>query len=74
MAKPRDERSQRFQQEYSDRDFLDAVDRLELPTTTDVADELGCVKATAAGRLNALEDDGELAAKTVGQAKVWRLA
>jgi len=48
----RDDELQRFQQEYADTDFLEAVSELDLPTAKDVADELGCAKTTAAGRLN----------------------
>ncbi len=70
----RDDELQRFQQEYADTDFLEAVSELDLPTAKDVADELGCAKTTAAGRLNELEEQGEVTAREVGQAKVWRLA
>jgi len=70
----RDDELQRFKQEYADTDFLEAVSELDLPTAKDVADELGCAKTTAAGRLNKLEEQGEVSAREVGQAKVWRLA
>lgn len=70
--RPRDD-SSRFQQEYTDDDFLEAVSKLDLPTATDVASELGCAKRTASGRLGKLEDRGEVTSTEVGQAKVWRL-
>ncbi len=70
----RDEEYQRFQQEYGDDDFLEAVGRLDLPTTSDVGDEVGCAKSTAAGRLNALADAGELESRTIGTAKVWTVS
>ena len=72
--RPRDSDSQQFQQEYTDDDFLEAVEQLELPTAKDVADEIGCAKSTAADRLGALEESGDVTSSEVGQAKVWRLA
>ncbi len=70
----RDDELQRFKEEYADADFLEAVSELDLPTAKDVADELGCAKTTAANRLNSLEKRGDVTAREVGQAKVWRLA
>lgn len=70
-GRPRDEESKQFQQEYSDRAFLEAVSKLDLPTAKDVGDELGCAKTTAAGRLADLEERGEVRSRSVGQAKVW---
>lgn len=68
----RDGESKQFQEEYADADFLEAVGRLDLPTAKDVADELGCAKTTAAGRLGDLEEQGKVASTAVGQANVWR--
>ncbi len=70
----RDDEYQRFQQEYGDADFLEAVARLEWPTTSDVGDAVGCAKSTAAGRLDALADAGELESRTIGGAKVWTVS
>ena len=71
--RPRDSDSQQFQQEYTDDDFLKAVERLELPTAKDISDEIGCAKSTAADRLRALEESSDVTSSEVGQAKVWRL-
>ena len=70
----RDTNSKRFQQEYRDEDFLEAVEQLDMPTATDIADELGCSKTTAANRLTELEKQEAVTAVEVGQAKVWQLA
>lgn len=49
---------------YTDTDFLDAIDTLAsddyLPSTGDVADELGCNSETARLRLKDLAEDGRV--------------
>lgn len=56
---------------YTDDDFLEAVDSLELPTTSDVGREVGCGRSTALRRLTDLEERGAITSRTVGKARVW---
>ncbi|WP_343233307.1 helix-turn-helix domain-containing protein [Natronosalvus halobius] len=56
---------------YSDVDFRQAVAELELPTTGDIAREVGCKRATAHRRLTQLEESGDLESRSVGNALVW---
>lgn len=58
---------------FPDEEFLDAVDRLDEPTTGDVARSVGCARTTAHERLRELEDDGRLSSRRVGNALVWAL-
>jgi len=61
----------RFEATYEPEEFLDAVDALELPTTSDVAETVECAHRTALHHLNNLEDDGRLDSRMIGRAKVW---
>lgn len=63
----------RFQPTYDPDEFVAAVEALDLPTTSDVADHVECPHRTALHHLNQLEDAGRLASRQVGPAKVWRL-
>lgn len=65
--------SGKFTPTYTPEDFLEAVDALELPTTGDVADHVGCAHRTALHHLNQLEDEGRVASRTAGRAKLWML-
>lgn len=64
----------RFEATFDPEEFLDAVDALDLPTTSDVADTVECAHRTALHHLNELEDAGRLDSRMIGRAKVWRLA
>ena len=61
----------RFEATYSPEEFLDAVDRLDFPTTSDVADAVDCAHRTALHHLNDLEDSGDLDSRMAGRAKIW---
>jgi len=74
VKRPRDEQGRLGGNAYADSDFLAAVRDAELPTTGDVAETVGCSRQTAHKRLRALEDNGQLASKTVGSALVWTIA
>jgi response regulator of citrate/malate metabolism len=56
---------------FDDDDFVTVVERLELPTSGDVADEVGCSRSTARRRLKQLEEDREIESKAVGGYRVW---
>lgn len=70
----RDEESGQFTPTFSDEDFLDAVRKGDLPSTSEIADTVGCKYRTAYERLNQLEDQGGVTSKKVGNSLVWMLA
>lgn len=67
----RDDKSGRFRQEFTDSEFLEAVRNHDLPTTTDVSEQVGCKYRTAYERLNRLEDSGQLRSRKIGNSLVW---
>lgn len=64
----------RFKPTYDAQEFLDAIKARELPTTGDVAEEVGCAHRTALYHLNQLEADGHITSREAGRAKLWALA
>lgn len=68
-----DETTGKFAAEYSAEDFVDAVSALDLPTTSDVADAVGCAHRTALHHLNRLAEEGRLDSRMAGRAKLWRV-
>lgn len=66
--------SGKFTPTYTPEDFLEAVGELDLPTTGDVADHVGCAHRTALHHLNQLEDDDRVTSRTAGRAKLWALS
>jgi hypothetical protein len=74
MPKDRDEQTGRYTESYSSEDFLSALDILNGSAgTQDVADEVGCAYRTAHAKLTELEEEGEISARKVGNAKLWEL-
>jgi len=69
----RDEDSGQFTPTFSDEDFLKAVQKGELQSTTEIADTVGCKYRTAYERLNRLENNGAVESKKVGNSLVWML-
>lgn len=57
--------------EYTDDDFLMAVQRHAPAGTSEVADEVGCTRPLAHERLNDLADDGDIKRKQIGKVVVW---
>lgn len=70
----RDADTGRFRQEFADEDFLEAVRNADLPTTSDVAESVGCKYRTAYSRLGNLEDKGRITSRQVGNSLVWAAA
>lgn len=66
--------SGKFTPTYTPEQFLDAVAELDLPTTGDVADHVGCAHRTALHHLNNLEADEKLTSRQAGRAKLWVVA
>lgn len=63
----------KFNEQYSDEEFLSAIGRLSLASTQNVADEVGCSYDLAYRRLHSLEDEGEVDHEEVGQAFIWSI-
>ena len=67
----RDDATGQFEREHPQREYVKAVARTDLATTSDVAEQVGCAHRTALLRLNELEDEGRLTSTMAGRAKVW---
>lgn len=63
-----------FTPTYTPEDFVEALETLDLPTTADVADDVGCAHRTALHHLNQLEEEGRVDSRMAGRAKLWTLA
>lgn len=61
-----------FENVYDDEVFLTVLDEEELPTTTEVAEAVGCDRRTAYYRLTKLESEGVIESRRVGGTLVWR--
>ena len=67
----RDEDSGKFEPEYESRQFVKAVARADLATTSNIAEQVGCSRRTALKHLNKLEEEGRLSSTMAGRAKIW---
>lgn len=74
MPRQQDSESGKFTQVYDDEDFLDALDELGQAGTAEVAETVGCGEKLAYRRLRALDGDGQVESRTIGNAKLWELA
>ena len=54
-----------------DEEFVDSVGAHDFPTTTEIADDVGCKYRTAYERLNRLADEGRVARRKIGSSLVW---
>lgn len=70
----RDPDSGKLTKQYSDKDFLGAVDTHEPASTSEVAEEVGCSRRNADTRLRQLQEDGQVTSKMVGNSRIWLLA
>ena len=60
--------------QYSDSDFLDAVEKHAPASTSEVADEVSCTRRNADTRLKKLADNGKVKRKKIAASQVWTLA
>lgn len=67
----RDDDTNQFRPTYSDEDFLEAVEELEVAGSSEVADLVGCSTDNARIRLDALADRDELDKRTIGKRSVY---
>lgn len=56
---------------YQASDFLAAVDELDHPTTTDIANRVGSSYDTANRWLHQLKDEAEIKSTKIGNSLVW---
>lgn len=74
MPEDRDEDSGQFREQYPTESFLTAVAEIEMATTAEVAEHVGCSYDLAYRRLNALADEGRVERSDVGGSFVWQTA
>jgi predicted transcriptional regulator len=67
----RNEETGQFVETFPRDRFLTAIQRLDLPTTTEVAEAVGCDRRTAYVKLRSLVDDNQASSRKVGQTLVW---
>lgn len=73
-AMPYDERNEdtgQFTPEFTDDQFIDAIESDEGATTSEVAEAVGCNYRTAYDRLNSLEESGRVSFRDVGNSRLW---
>jgi predicted transcriptional regulator len=59
--------------QFADADFLDAVEKHNPASTSEVADEVGCTRRNADMRLKKLADKGKVKRKKIAASQVWTL-
>lgn len=68
----RDESSGRYTTEYSDEEFVEAIEKSGgTASTTEVADLIGCDRRTAYLRLKELEEESHISSRKVGNSLLW---
>jgi predicted transcriptional regulator len=67
----RDSETGKLTEQYTDGDFLDAVEEHEPASTSEVADDVGCSRRNADVRLRKLEEAGKVESKMAGNSLVW---
>jgi GTP-sensing pleiotropic transcriptional regulator CodY len=70
MADDRDDGG-RFSEQYPDEAFVEAVRTLDVASTSNVADRVGCSYDLAYRRLGELESAGDVRSESVGRSFVW---
>jgi hypothetical protein len=70
MTDDRDE-SGRYNEKYPDELFIDSVRALDVASTQNIADEVGCSYDLAYRRMKQLEDESRVKHQKVGSAFVW---
>lgn len=73
MASDRDTDTGKFEEKYPRELFIEAVEELETPTTSNVAEQVGCSYGLAYRRLKDLAENREIEKTIVGKTFVWSL-
>jgi predicted transcriptional regulator len=61
-------------QQYSEQQFLTAVREQDTPTTSAIAEQIGCTRQAADYRLRKLRDEDRVESTMVGNTLVWSLS
>ena len=69
----RDSESGKLTEQYTDEEFLEAVEEHEPASTSEVADTVGCSRRNADVRLRQLENEGVVKSKMAGNSLIWIL-
>lgn len=69
----RDEETGEFSEQYGSEQFIDAIEAVEIPTTSAVADSVGCSYNLAYRRLRELEETGKVTRQEVGSSFLWKV-
>lgn len=64
----------KFTKKYPDQAFIDAVKNNDLPSTGDIATNVGCSRSLALQRLTRLQERGKIESVKRGNANLWRLS
>lgn len=70
MSRERDDRG-RFTEFYGQDTFLAALNKLEVPSTSNVSEYVGCSYNLAYRRLKRLEQEGRIRHEAVGGSFLW---
>lgn len=71
VDRDRDKETGEFNEEYPEEAFLDAIESLDIPSTNDVAETVGCSYTLAYHRLNKLADQGKVKKVEIGNSFAW---
>lgn len=67
----RDPDTGKFSPKFTDEELLAAIDDMEPVGTSEVADHFDCSQQAVYQRLSDLHEEGDIASKLVGGARVW---
>lgn len=71
MGRERDGFSGRYTPEFTDEDFLAAVEAIESGSTADIAEEVGCSPDLAYRRLRDLAEEGRVGSEKIAGNFRW---
>jgi hypothetical protein len=69
----RDDESGRFREQYSTEAFVEAVQELDVATTSKIAERVGCSYDLAYHRLKTLAEEDEIERTDVAGSFVWKV-
>lgn len=72
MPPARDDETGKYNQEYPIESFFEALEEIEVATTSRVAERVGCSYDLAYRRLNELEKKGSIAKQDAGGSFIWK--
>lgn len=73
MPRRRDNESGKYEEVYSDEDFLSVLRGTRLGTS-EIAEKIGCHRTTAHDKLREMEEKRKVESKQVGNTLMWEAA